>query len=57
LQNKTKLKIKLNSFILSKTDYKDLNWGIPKEDLIKQNILFLEDEEEFLNQMFQKINT
>ncbi len=56
LKNKTKLNIKLNSFILSKTNYTDLDWNISKEDLIKQNILFLEDGDAFLDQMFQVIN-
>jgi len=56
LQKKFKRNIKLNSFILSKTPYKDLNWGKSKEELINQNILFLGDDEEFLNQMFQKID-
>ena len=56
LQEKTKNNIVLNSFILSKTNYKDLPWSIPKQELIKQNILFLEDGDEFLNQMFKIID-
>lgn len=55
LSKKSSLKINLNVFIISPTKFSDLPWGIPKDDLIKSNILFLEDEAEFLDQMFEKI--
>lgn len=55
LKNKQKTQIKLNSFIISPTLYKDLKWGITKDDFIARNILFLEDYPEFLDQLFQKI--
>ena len=55
LNNKTKLSIKLNAFIISPTEYEDLKWKESKEELINKNILFLSDGPEFLNQLFKKI--
>ncbi len=54
LKKKYKLKVNLNSFILSHTKYSDLNWSVSKEELMNKNILFLEDGEAFLKQMFEK---
>ena len=55
LKKTSNLPVDLNSFILSKTNYADLNWGVPKETLIDKNILFLEDGPGFLDKIFQKI--
>ncbi|MHA1149185.1 MAG: DEAD/DEAH box helicase family protein [Promethearchaeota archaeon] len=52
LRNKTKRNIELNSFILSITKFNQLDWKIPKPDLQKQNILFLEDGVECIKQIF-----
>ena len=49
------LKIKLNSFILSQTNYGDLNWGVSKDTLKEKNILFLEDGLNVIEQLFVKI--
>lgn len=57
LKDKSKLNIELNSFILSHTKYDDLNWNVSKKELINQNILFLEDKQNFLDQMFDKISS
>lgn len=56
LNNKTKLSIKLNAFIISPTKYEDLKWNVNKEELLKKNILFLSDGPEFLNQLFKTID-
>lgn len=56
LNNKTKLSIKLNAFIISPTKYEDLKWKVSKEELLKKNILFLNDGSEFMNQLFKTIN-
>ena len=60
LNKKSKLNIKLNSFILSHTKYFQLRtypeWkNFQKNELEKKNILFLEDGREFLDQMFEII--
>jgi len=55
LNKKEGLKIKLNSFILSKTNYADLKWGVTKGSLKEKNILFLEDKLEAIDQLFKKI--
>ncbi len=55
LKKKSKLNIKLNAFILSQTNYSDLNWSNKKGDLQEKNMLFLEDGQEFLDQLFRKI--
>ncbi|MCD4822572.1 MAG: DEAD/DEAH box helicase family protein [Methanococcoides sp.] len=57
LKNKSKLNINLNSFILSRTNYSDLNWSESKDELMNKNILFLEDGADFLKQMFEKISS
>ena len=43
LMKKSRLNIKLNSFIISPTKYGDLKWKATKEELIDKNILFMED--------------
>jgi len=57
LNKKEGLKIKLNSFILSKTNYADINlkWGVTKNSLKEKNILFLEDRLLAIDQLFKKI--
>ncbi len=49
------IQISLNSFILSETSYKDLNWNVSKEDCEKENIFFLEDEIKCIEKMMDKI--
>jgi len=56
LNQSTGLNIILNSFILSITEFTQLfkNWGVPKEELEQQNILFLEDGIDCIKQLFVK---
>jgi len=55
LKKKSSLKITLNAFILSITNYATLNWDESKESLAERNILFLEDGPKFLDKLFEKI--
>jgi hypothetical protein len=55
LRNKTKRNIELNSFILSITKFNKLDWKIPKPELKKQNILFLEDGVDCIKQIFSVV--
>ena len=56
LNQSTGLNVILNSFILSITEFNQLfkNWGVPKEELKQQNILFLEDGIDCIKQLFIK---
>jgi len=56
LNQSTGLNVKLNSFILSITEFNQLfkKWGVPKEELENQNILFLEDGIDCIKQLFVK---
>ena len=56
LNQSTGLNVKLNSFILSITDYSLLlkKWGVRKKELEQQNILFLEDGIDCIRKLFIK---
>lgn len=45
----------LNSFILSVSRFHNLFWDLSKEDLESMNILFMEDQETYINTMVEKI--
>ncbi len=48
--------IELNSFILSCTEYKNLQWGPTQEELEQQHVLFMEDDREhYLEKLFAHI--
>lgn len=53
LNQKTYLNIKLNVIILSNTKYSELNWNLKKSDLRDKNVLFLEDGETCLKDVFE----
>lgn len=57
LKGKTGLDISLFSFIFSRTNYSDLSWDMSKEDLNDKNILFLEDGEEALEKIFDRMDS
>lgn len=57
LMKKSRLNIKLNSFIISPTKYGDLKWKATKEELIDKNILFMEDGSKVIEHLFEKISS
>lgn len=47
----------LNSFILSPTKYAQLQWGIDKQELEDNHVLFMDDgAQTYMNKLFEKIN-
>ena len=45
----------LNSFILSWTEHPQLRWGIPREELEKNHILFMtDDRDDYIDKLFAK---
>ncbi len=55
LKANSSLDITLNSFIMSHTNYENINWTEEKKDLKKKNILFMEDGPDCINQLFTKM--
>lgn len=47
--------VALNSFILSVTSHPELNWGVSREELEAQHILFMHEDEHYLDKLFQGI--
>jgi hypothetical protein len=59
-KSKKDFKVNLNAFILSVTPYEDLrkNWGnrdATKQDFINHNVLFINEDKHYLNQIFGDI--
>ena len=47
----------LNSFILSWTKYPELSWGLNKDELEKQHVLFMNDDKSnYINKIFDLID-
>ncbi len=46
----------LNSFILSWTKYPQLRWGIPQNEMEANHVLFMRDDNNYINKLFRMLN-